>query len=103
MCPRSVHPSTESDGDFATDLSGCQVTPEEVQAAIDRLPPSCRDLLKLHLIDGLSVREIAHREGLRPIRALRTLTRSYGFIHHELTKHRQSASAPHGTVPKLIR
>ena len=95
MCPRSVKFSTDSDGDCATvDLIDGQVTPEEVQAAIDRLPPSHRDLLRLHLIDGLSVREIAQRRQRCPALALRRIARSYGFIRYELMKHGQSASDP---------
>ena len=93
MCPRSVQFSTDSDGDFATaELIDRQITPGEVQAAIDRLPPSHRDLLRLHVSDGLSVREIAQRRERSPFLALRTIARSYGFIHHELMKHRQSVS-----------
>lgn len=95
MCPRSDKFVTDSEGDFATlDLIDGQVTPEEVQAAIDRLPPGHRDLLKLHLIDGLSVREIAQRRERCPGLARRRIVRSYGFIRHELMTHRQSALDP---------
>ena len=95
MCPRSVKFSTDSDGNFATvDLIDGQVTPEEVQAAIDRLPPSHREFLRLHLIDGLSVGDIAQRRERCPALALRRIARSYGFIRHELMKHRQPVSGP---------
>lgn len=95
MCPRSVKCSTNSEGDFATvDFIEGEVTPEQIQAAIARLPPDHRDLLKLHLIDGLSVCEIAQRRERSPGLARRRVARSYGFIRHALMKHRQSASDP---------
>jgi len=58
---------------------------ERLRAAIDMLPPECRQILLLARIDGLAVQEIARRLGKSPnaisqsiLRALRTLREILG-------------------------
>lgn len=57
---------------------------EYVQAAVDRLPPRQREVLLLHVNEGLTYKEIAQLRGLTYRIVLRDLTRAYSTLRMQL-------------------
>lgn len=57
---------------------------EYVQAAVDRLPPRQRDVLLLHVNEGLTYKQIARERGLTYRIVLRDLTRAYSTLRMQL-------------------
>ncbi|WP_331069032.1 RNA polymerase sigma factor [Steroidobacter sp.] len=57
---------------------------EYVQAAVDRLPPRQRDVLLLHVNEGLTYKQIARKRGLTYRIVLRDLTRAYSTLRVQL-------------------
>jgi RNA polymerase sigma-70 factor (ECF subfamily) len=57
---------------------------EYVQAAVDRLPPRQREVLLLHVNEGLTYKEIAQQRGLTYRIVLRDLTRAYSTLRMQL-------------------
>lgn len=55
-----------------------------VQAAVQRLPPRQREILLLHIQDGLTYKQIAQHKGLTYRIVLRDLTRAYSFLRLQL-------------------
>ena len=59
-------------------------TAEYVQAAVDRLPARQRDVLLLHVNEGLTYKQIARKRGLTYRIVLRDLTRAYSTLRMQL-------------------
>jgi RNA polymerase sigma-70 factor (ECF subfamily) len=59
-------------------------TNEYVQAAVDRLPPRQREVLLLHVNEGLTYKQIAQQRGLTYRIVLRDLTRAYSTLRMQL-------------------
>jgi len=59
-------------------------TNEYVQAAVDRLPPRQREVLLLHVNEGLTYKQIAQLRGLTYRIVLRDLTRAYSTLRMQL-------------------
>jgi len=59
-------------------------TNEYVQAAVDRLPPRQREVLLLHVNEGLTYKQIAQQRGLTYRIVLRDLTRAYSQLRMQL-------------------
>ncbi len=59
-------------------------TTEYVQAAVDRLPPRQREVLLLHVNEGLTYKQIAQQRGLTYRIVLRDLTRAYSTLRMQL-------------------
>lgn len=59
-------------------------TNEYVQAAVDRLPPRQREVLLLHVNEGLTYKQIAEAKGLTYRIVLRDLTRAYSALRMQL-------------------
>lgn len=59
-------------------------TSEYVQAAVDRLPPRQREVLLLHVNEGLTYKQIAELRGLTYRIVLRDLTRAYSALRMQL-------------------
>ena len=59
-------------------------TNEYVQAAVDRLPPRQREVLLLHVNEGLTYKQIAQQKGLTYRIVLRDLTRAYSTLRMQL-------------------
>ena len=59
-------------------------TNEYVQAAVDRLPPRQREVLLLHVNEGLTYKQIAQLRGLTYRIVLRELTRAYSTLRMQL-------------------
>lgn len=57
---------------------------EYVQAAVDRLPPRQREVLLLHVNEGLTYKQIAQLRGLTYRIVLRDLTRAYSTLRMQL-------------------
>jgi len=57
---------------------------EYVQAAVDRLPPRQREVLLLHVNEGLTYKQIAQQRGLTYRIVLRDLTRAYSTLRMQL-------------------
>ena len=57
---------------------------EHVQAAVDRLPPRQREVLLLHVNEGLTYKQIAQQQGLTYRIVLRDLTRAYSTLRMQL-------------------
>ncbi len=57
---------------------------EYVQAAVDRLPPRQREVLLLHVNEGLTYKQIAQLKGLTYRIVLRDLTRAYSTLRIQL-------------------
>jgi RNA polymerase sigma factor (sigma-70 family) len=57
-----------------------EVAREYMQAAVDKLPPRQREVLLLHVNDGLTYKQIAQRQGLTYRVILRDLTRAYSKL-----------------------
>ena len=57
---------------------------EHVQAAVQRLPPRQREVLLLHVNEGLTYKQITDRLGLSPRVVLRDLTRAYSQLRSQL-------------------
>jgi RNA polymerase sigma factor (sigma-70 family) len=57
---------------------------DQVRKAVMRLPPRQREVLALHVSDGLTYQEIAARLGLTPRMVLRDLTRAYSRLRVQL-------------------
>ena len=57
---------------------------EYVQAAVDRLPPRQREVLLLHVNEGLTYKQIAQQRGLTYRIVLRDLTRAYSALRMQL-------------------
>jgi len=57
---------------------------EHVQAAVQRLPPRQREVLLLHVNEGLTYKQITDRLGLSPRIVLRDLTRAYSQLRTQL-------------------
>lgn len=57
---------------------------EYVQAAVDRLPPRQREVLLLHVNEGLTYKQIAQKRGLTYRIVLRDLTRAYSTLRIQL-------------------
>jgi RNA polymerase sigma-70 factor (ECF subfamily) len=57
---------------------------EHVQAAVQRLPPRQREVLLLHVNEGLTYKQITDRLGLSPRAVLRDLTRAYSQLRSQL-------------------
>ena len=57
---------------------------EYVQAALDRLPPRQREVLLLHVNEGLTYKQIAERLELSPRVVLRDLSRAYSQLRTRL-------------------
>lgn len=57
---------------------------EYVQAAVDRLPPRQREVLLLHVNEGLTYKQIAQLRGLTYRIVLRDLTRAYSALRMQL-------------------
>jgi RNA polymerase sigma factor (sigma-70 family) len=55
-----------------------------VQAAVDRLPPRQREVLLLHVNEGLTYKQIAQQRGLTYRIVLRDLTRAYSTLRIQL-------------------
>lgn len=58
---------------------------EQVQAAVERLPPRQRVVLLLHVNDGLTYQQIAQQLGLSYRAVLRDLTRAYSQLRMQLS------------------
>lgn len=56
----------------------------QVQTAVQRLPPRQREVLLLHVNEGLTYKQIADREGLTYRTVLRDLTRAYSQLRLQL-------------------
>lgn len=59
-------------------------TTEYVQAAVDRLPARQREVLLLHVNEGLTYKQIAQQRGLTYRIVLRDLTRAYSTLRMQL-------------------
>lgn len=59
-------------------------TNEYVQTAVDRLPPRQREVLLLHVNEGLTYKQIAQQKGLTYRIVLRDLTRAYSTLRMQL-------------------
>ncbi|MFC4314931.1 RNA polymerase sigma factor [Steroidobacter flavus] len=57
---------------------------EYVQRAVDRLPPRQREVLLLHVNEGLTYKQIAQQRGLTYRIVLRDLTRAYSTLRMQL-------------------
>jgi RNA polymerase sigma factor (sigma-70 family) len=57
---------------------------EHVQAAVQKLPPRQREVLLLHVNEGLTYKQITDRLGLSPRVVLRDLTRAYSHLRTQL-------------------
>ena len=57
---------------------------EYVQAAVDRLPPRQREILLLHVNEGLTYKQVAQLRGLTYRIVLRDLTRAYSTLRMNL-------------------
>ena len=57
---------------------------EHVQAAVQRLPPRQREVLLLHVNEGLTYKQITDRLGISPRIVLRDLTRAYSQLRTQL-------------------
>jgi RNA polymerase sigma-70 factor (ECF subfamily) len=57
---------------------------EYVQAAVDKLPPRQREVLLLHVNEGLTYKQIAQQRGLTYRIVLRDLTRAYSTLRMQL-------------------
>lgn len=60
-------------------------TREQVKALVDQLPARRREILLLHVIEGLTYKEIARRKGLTYRIVLRDLTRAYVALRMQLS------------------
>lgn len=74
-----VEPAEEPENAFAK-----RRMVEYVQAAVDRLPPRQRDVLLLHVNEGLTYKQIARMRGLTYRIVLRDLTRAYSTLRLQL-------------------
>lgn len=59
---------------------------QRVRRAVDRLPARRRTLLLLHVVEGLTYRQIAEQEGLTYRIVLRDLTRAYSSLRRQFIK-----------------
>jgi RNA polymerase sigma factor (sigma-70 family) len=74
-----IEPSGEPENAFEQDrVNAC------VRAAVERLPPRQREVLLLHVNDGLTYKQIARQLGMTYRMVLRDLTRAYGRLRSEL-------------------
>jgi RNA polymerase sigma-70 factor (ECF subfamily) len=55
-----------------------------VQAAVQRLPPRQREVLLLHVNEGLTYKQITDRLGISPRIVLRDLTKAYSHLRTQL-------------------
>ena len=60
------------------------IVEKQVQKAVQRLPPRQREVLLLHVNEGLTYKQIADREGLTYRTVLRDLTRAYSQLRLRL-------------------
>jgi RNA polymerase sigma factor (sigma-70 family) len=58
---------------------------QRVRAAVDALPPRQREILMLHVNDGLTYKQIAEQRGLTYRIVLRDLTKAYSSLRMQLT------------------
>jgi RNA polymerase sigma-70 factor (ECF subfamily) len=61
-----------------------EVAREYLQEAVDKLPRRQREILLLHVNDGLTYKQIAERQGLTYRVILRDLTRAYSQLRKQL-------------------
>jgi RNA polymerase sigma-70 factor (ECF subfamily) len=74
-----IEPSAEPENTMARTL-----VREQVQAAVQRLPPRQREVLLLHVNEGLTYKQIADQQGLTYRVVLRDLTRAYSQLRLDL-------------------
>jgi RNA polymerase sigma-70 factor (ECF subfamily) len=79
------HEHTQIDG--SGELDGAAEEPranQQIRAALDKLPPRQRELLMLHVNEGLTYQQIADRVGLSNRVVLRDLVHAYSRLRMEL-------------------
>ena len=74
-----IEPGDEPENALARSL-----VEEQVHAAVQRLPPRQREVLLLHVNEGLTYKQIADRQGLTYRVVLRDLTRAYSQLRLQL-------------------
>jgi RNA polymerase sigma-70 factor (ECF subfamily) len=74
-----IEPSSEPENALAQDGANAWV-----RAAVEKLPPRQREVLLLHVNDGLTYKQIARQLGLTYRMVLRDLTKAYGQLRSEL-------------------
>jgi len=74
-----IEPGAEPENTMARTL-----VQEQVQAAVQRLPPRQREVLLLHVNEGLTYKQIADQKGLTYRVVLRDLTRAYSQLRMDL-------------------
>lgn len=71
-------------GDLPEDAAARAKAEEEMERAINSLPPRQREVLKLQFYEGLSYAEIAERLGTTPRAVKRNVIKSYQKLRSEL-------------------
>ncbi len=71
-------------GDLPEDAAARAKAEEEMERAINTLPPRQREVLKLQFYEGLGYAEIAERLGITPRAVKRSVIKSYQKLRSEL-------------------
>lgn len=71
-------------GDLPEDAAARAKAEEEMERAINTLPPRQREVLKLQFYEGLAYAEIAERLGTTPRAVKRSVIKSYQKLRNEL-------------------
>lgn len=74
-----IEPADEPENAVARNLAN-----KQIQLAVKRLPPRQREVLLLHVNDGLTYKQIAEKLGLTYRVVLRDLTRAYSQLRMQL-------------------